>query len=59
MKYILTLLGLATLLSTTGCIIREHRGGYYGHLEYEHGSYRHYPNWWDRDWDDREHWHRY
>ena len=46
---LLSLLSLAGLLvTTTGCEVEEHehRGGYYGPHEYEHGTYYHH------DWDD-------
>ena len=52
MKTLLTLISLAMILATSGCVIhdrdRDHRGGYYGHPDYERGHYRG-----DRDWDDR------
>jgi hypothetical protein len=52
MKKVLLLIGMATLLSTTGCIIREHdRGGFHGPREYDHGYYRTYPEHEHRDWD--------
>jgi hypothetical protein len=54
MRIIVCLLGLVSLLATSGCVIREHdhRGGvydehyrYYGH---DRNPYDH-----DRDWDHR------
>lgn len=65
MKKILCPLGITFLLSTTGCVIREHeheydRGGYYGYPEYDHGEFHHHPYpeyreypYRDQDWDDR------
>ena len=58
MKYILYLIAVVGLFSTSGCIIREHRGADYGRPEYDHGYYRHYPDR-DRDWDERGHWRHY
>jgi len=55
---LLSLLSLAGLLmTTTGCEIEEHRGGYYGPREYGHGYYYHHD--WDHDgyWD-RGHYYR-
>ena len=49
-------IGLLALFGTAGCEIEErheHRGGYYGRPEYEHGEYRGYPHR-HRDWDDRD-----
>jgi hypothetical protein len=51
MKSILLLIGAVALLTTTGCVVSEHRGGgyydrheYRGHGEYrEHSGYRHDP----------------
>ncbi len=61
MKTILYLAALATLLATSGCVIRDRdhdRGGYRGPGEYERGHYRGYPDrdYYHRDWDDN---HRY
>jgi len=58
MKKILLLIGMATLFSTTGCIIRERdRGGFHGPREYDHGEYRTFPDRDRRDWD-RDGYHR-
>lgn len=52
MRTILSLIGFAAILATSGCVVHDrddhHRGGYYGHREYERGH--HYDH---RDWDDR------
>ena len=58
MRSILFIMGLVTILSTSGRLIREHehdRGGARGYPQYNRGEYQTYP---DRDWD-RDHWRHY
>jgi hypothetical protein len=54
----LFLLGAATLLSTSGCVVRERArgGGYYQEQEYDHGAYRDYPERDRRDWNRNRDW---
>jgi len=54
MRIILCLVGLISLLATSGCVIREHdhHGGVYDDHHYFYGHYR-YPYDHDRDWDHR------